>query len=510
MSKHILHPHQKLAIDMLRESLARIECGGRGRKRVILGAPTAFGKTVVVTEIIASARAKGTRVMVTVPRKELIGQTAKMFWDNGVREIGIMQADHPLTNPNMPVQIATVQTLAKRKVPDVGLVLVDECHMRSAVLERLMADPAWAHVPFIGLSATPWTKGLGKHYEELLIAATTQELIDRGFLSPFRVFAPPSGVKPNLSGIRTVNTTHGVDYQEDALSTEMQKPPLVADAVTTWQQLGRGRPTLVFAVDCAHAKSLHDRFCAAGVLAAYIDGDTPIEEREQIKNQMAKGQIEVCVNIGCLTTGCDWPFVSCIQLCRPTRSEILLVQIIGRGLRLSPETAKQELLVLDHTATTERLGFVTDIHHTELDDGKANAAAARKAEAALPKECTKCHVMKPARTPICPNCGHVAEVVSKVKTVDGSLHELTASGKSKARKATMGEKQLWWSAFLGYAAERGKSRSWSLAQYKTRFGVWPNQLLDEPSEPTLEMRGWIKSQQIRWAKSRANQTRAAA
>jgi DNA repair protein RadD len=493
MSRPQLHPHQTLAIDRLRDSIRS------GHRCPVLQAPTAFGKTVVASNLVYNAVLKGKRVMITVPRKELVKQTAKQLWDHDVRHVGILQGDHPMTNPLMPVQVATVQTLANRKVPDVDIVLVDECHIRSAVLDRLMADPAWRHVKFIGLSATPWRKGMGKVWDDLVIASTTADLIEAGFLSPFETYAPLSGIRPDLSGVKTVATAHGLDFQEKSLADAMAKPVLMADAVASWKQLGKGRPTLVFAVNCAHAKALQEQFCNAGIFAEYIDGKTPDAERESIKLRMERREVEVCVSIGCLTTGCDWPFVSCIQLCRPTKSEILYTQIIGRGLRLYP--GKENCLILDHTDTWNRLGEVTDIHHDQLDDGSGTKTAAKpKREEDKPKECPKCHRIKPARTPICPNCGFEAKPVSKVATAPGVLEKVT-----KKAKVSVEEKQRWYSMLLGHTQRRGMKDGWAYHKFKEKFGVYPSHQLHKIGlDPDAEVNGWITSRNIAWAKSRHN------
>ena len=244
--------------------------------------------------------------------------------------------------------------------------------------------PEWQRVPFVGLSATPWTKGLGKHYDDLIVAATTAELIDKGFLSPFRVYAP---AHPDLSAVKIV----AGDYHEGQLSEAMSQPVLVADTVSTWLRLGEDRPTLCFAVDRAHARRLADEFEAAGVPTGYVDANTPADERERIGQRLREGQIKVVCNVYCLTTGVDWD-VRCIILARPTRSEILYTQIIGRGLRTAE--GKSDCLILDHSDTTLRLGFVTDIHHETLDDGQH-----RKSSAQARRRRRRCRRnVRPART----------------------------------------------------------------------------------------------------------------
>src|SRR5690606_12200504 len=154
-------------------------------------------------------------------------------------DIGVIQADHPGTDSMARVQIASVQTLSRRMFPGTDLVIVDEAHQAlRTVFTWMDGQPK---LPFVGLSATAWTKGLGKHYDDLIIAATTADLIERGYLSKFRVFAPSH---PDLTGVRT----RAGDFAEDDLADAMSKPQLTADIVSTWMKLGENRPTLCFAV----------------------------------------------------------------------------------------------------------------------------------------------------------------------------------------------------------------------------------------------------------------------
>ena len=280
---------------------------------------------MLAASMVTGALAKGNRVLFVVPFLSLIEQTVAAFKAQGIDAVGVMQGYHWMTDGSQPVQVASIQTLQRRKLPLADLVIVDEAHRWFAFMGEWMARPEWQKVPFIGLSATPWTKGLAKHYDELIVAATTSELIDLGFLSPFRVFAP---AHPDLSGVKVV----AGDYHEGQLSETMRQPVLVADTVSTWLKLGEDRPTLCFAVDRAHARKLADQFEAAGVPTGYVDASTPIEERENIARRLREGQIKVIVNIATMTTGVDLD-VRCIILARPTKSEILYTQIVGRGLR---------------------------------------------------------------------------------------------------------------------------------------------------------------------------------
>jgi DNA repair protein RadD len=133
--------------------------------------------------------------------------------------------------------------------------------------------------------------------------------------------------------------------------------------------------------------------------------------------------------------GVDWD-VRTIVLARPTKSEMRYVQAIGRGLR--PADGKDHCLILDHSDTTLRLGFVTDIVHEELDDGKTKQTKKDRDKIKLPKECPACAYLRPAGTNKCPNCGFEAKPQNKIRVVDGELKELNSAKRPNKRQGSEG------------------------------------------------------------------------
>jgi superfamily II DNA or RNA helicase len=486
-----LWEHQTRAIGLLWQAMAE------GRRRPMLMMPTGSGKTDTALEIVKRALAKNRRVVFTVPAIELIDQTVERFGAGGISDIGVIQAQHPLTNPEMPVQIASVQTLTRRKLPDTDLVIVDEAHRAHKIIFQWMRQEE--RLPFIGLSATPWTRGLGKHFDTLIVGATTRQLIRDGFLSDFRVYAPSH---PDLTGVRTV----AGDYAEGDLAEVMDKPKLTADVVSTWLKLGENRPTLCFAVNRGHARSLERDFARAGVACAYVDGNTDREERKRVQRGFEAGDIRVVVNVGVLTTGVDWD-VRCLILARPTKSEMLYVQIIGRGLRRA--LGKQDCLILDHSDTTLNLGFVTDIHHDRLDDGKERKASSAGARpewpAPKPKECPSCLYVKPAGVHKCPSCGFAPQRIHEVETRNGELAHLAG----RQAKPDMETKKKWYSMLLWYQDDRKKAHGWAAHRYRDKFGVWPNGIHVTPTKPDIEVGNWIRAKAIAWAKGQEKAKKAA-
>ncbi len=485
-----LRPYQQQAIDLLKQSIAS------GHKRPMLPLPTGGGKTLLSAHIIERARAKDKRVCFVVPALSLIDQTVTAFYEEGLRGIGVIQADHPMTDYSQPIQVASIQTISRRELPDTDMVIVDEAHKTFKAIFQWMKERP--DVLFIGLSATPWVRGLGKYYDDLIIGTTTKQLIQQGYLSKFRVFAP---THPDLSDVKTV----AGDYHEGQLSAAMNQPHITADVVETWFKLGQNRSTLCFGVDRAHARSLQQAFERAGVSVAYMDAFTDRHERSRVQRAFAAGSIQVVCNVGVLTTGVDWD-VRCLILARPTKSEMLFTQIVGRALRTAE--GKADALIFDHTDTTSRLGFVTDIHHENLNDGRPLSKQRRQIEAAkLPKECPSCSFLKQPHQHECPHCGFAPKLKTNVVALDGELAELSSRHRVKINQETSWPMKA---NFIGQlrviAQEKGRSPGWVAHAYKAKFGVWPNDKRVKYAPITKgvsrEVRNWVLAKDIRFAKSR--------
>jgi DNA repair protein RadD len=485
-------PHQVRALEMLRESVRPVAKGGRGKRRPLLKFPTGGGKTYVAAVVFANMKQKNpnARLLFIVDAISLIDQTVTAFYEEGLYDIGVIQADHIMTDWSKSLQVASVQTLRRRGMPKADLIIVDEAHCMDSWLLSVLASDEWAQVPVIGLSATPWSKGLGHHYDDLIEPVSMQALINQGYLCPFRVYA---SAHPDLSGVKTV----AGDYHEGQLSEVMRDDVLTADVVQNWLRNGQGRPTFLFGVDCAHAKKLEARFLAAGVPWAYIDAYTEKDDRRRILGQLDAGEIKGVASVGCLTKGVDLPSVSCIILARPTKSEMLFVQMLGRGLRTAE--GKEDCLIFDHSDTTLRLGFPTDINHPELCTAKKGEKKKQERSAPLPKECPSCSVLKPAKVHVCPSCGFKPEKRSEIEEADGELVEVTG----KKRTATKSEKQLFYSMLLSIARARGRSDGWVSHAYQEKFGVWPRDLSRVETPANEEVRNFVRYKDIRFAKRRS-------
>ena len=463
-----LWPHQERAISGLRHSIAS------GKRRPMVSSPTGAGKTRMAAHIIKGALAKGNRVIFVVPALSLIDQTVAAFEAEGITCIGVLQGDHPRTDPSQPVQVVSVQTLARRERPDAQLVIIDEAHQLHKSILRWMKEAGWAHVPFIGLSATPWSRGLGRYFDDLIASATTSDLIRDGFLSGFVAYAPSS---PDLSGVSTV----AGEFQQAELGDAMDKVAITGDIVETWLERGENQPTLAYCVNRKHAQHVTERFLEAGVAAEYLDGNTPREDRERIFDRFRAGETRILVNVGVLTTGIDLD-VRCVVDAKPTKSEILFVQTIGRGLRRGP--GKTKCIILDHAGNHLQLGRVTDIKHDCLDDGNDRQGSKKKQErtAPLPRLCHECKAVLSPQWTKCSECGAVREAKSAVVHHDGNLVEF-GSGETSVFKATMAEKAAFHGELKWISRERRYNQGWAAHKFRERFGVWPNDWRVRTAEP---------------------------
>jgi len=492
-----LRGYQEGAIGKLRSTLAR-------HRRVMLYSPTGSGKTEMAFVMVVGAVAKGRKVVFIANRKELVRQASRRLDAAGIAH-GILQAENT-RSLDAKVLVCSIDTVHRRGLPDdVGLIIIDEAHAVAGSVKYRTLLFRYNLVPVVGLSATPFSPGLGKHYDELhgplfealVEAVTIRELIDLGFLVDCDVFAPAD---PDLSGVKTQRGIGGeIDYCETQLAEAVDKPALVGDIVQHLQRIAPGKQAVCFASNIAHSQHIVEAFQRAGIKAAHLDYHHDDDERAAVLDSFARGEITVLSNSALLAEGWDCPSCEVMILARPTKSLIRYVQMVGRVLR--PHPGKARALLLDHSGTVLRLGFATDDLPLELCDGNANKAGSRKEERkkSEPKPCPKCKFVRDAGVHECPKCGFKPQRRSDVEVFDGELVKVDRKSK---KPATHDVKQHVYSQLLHVARARGYRPGWAANQYRARFGVWPRGLRDVPAAPTDELLGWLKSQAIRFAKAR--------
>jgi DNA repair protein RadD len=481
-----LRERQTKAIEEIRKAVRE------GHRRIVLQAPTGFGKTLVSAHMISSAATRGNRPLFTCPAITLVNQTLHAFENEGIKDIGVIQAQHERTDFEAQVQIASVQTLIRRALPEVHFVLIDECHLQFKKLNDRLDSEEWKDKIVIGLSATPWTKGMGFRWTKLIVAATIQELIDEKLLSHFVIYAPKK--EPQFSKLKVKLG----EFTEESSLAVMGDKSIVADVVNTWLEKGPGDRTFLFAVNRAHARKLHEEFIEHGISCGYIDAYTDGDERKEVFKRFRNGEFKVIASVGCLTTGVDED-VRCIIDAQPTRDEKRHVQKIGRGLRIAE--GKYSLLILDHAGNTLRLGMVTDISHDHLDTrlpGEKGDPYADEKSAPKPRKCSNCGAVIALGKSVCGFCFHKISEDHGVETQDGELVIFQGPPKNKAT-ASLSE-QDWYSGFLQIAAELGHNSRWADHRFKEKFGQFPVRLRKEPAKPSIAMRAFDHHCRIKWVK----------
>lgn len=406
-----LRPYQ---IDLIERTRAAMRSGVR---RVLIQAPTGAGKTVLIAQMIAGAAAKDKRAYFIVHRRELVQQSAATLMDSAGVVPGIVAAGTGSDYAN-PVQVCMVQSLARRlqhlAPPD--LLIFDEAHHNAAKTWSDITD-AWPGAVRIGLTATPIRldgKGLRKYFDEIVLGPSIRTLIDEGFLSDFRIYAPN---KPDLSGVHTV----AGDYNPSELADVLEKSTIVGDALAEYQRRAAGKRALVFAWSLDASRAIAARFSAAWIASEHVDGDTPRDKRDAAMARFRAGETLVLCNVGLFGEGVDVPALECVIMMRPTKSLGMYMQQVGRALR--PCAGKTHAIILDHAGNVHHHGMPDEERAWTLD------GVEKRASKTTTKECPACFATVKISAQVCPYCGFsfaAAKKPREMEHTDGELVELDA------------------------------------------------------------------------------------
>ena len=470
-----------------------------GHKNQLIMAPTGAGKTYLGHRIAHEALLKGRRVVFLCDRTTLINQTSRAADAYGLSAHGIVQANHWRRAPDMPYQIASAQTIAKRDYwPKADVVIVDEAHTQLKVWTEFAQKST---AVFIGLSATPFSPGLGKLFTNLINATTMHDLTQAGVLVPMRIL---SCKRADMTGA----ATSGGEWTDAA--AEERGMGIVGDVVKEWVTHGENRKTIVFGATIKHCQELARQFVDAGVMAAVFTSETTAAERELLLKEYSKpdSTLRVLISVEALAKGFDVPDVGCVVDCRPLRKSLsTAIQMWGRGLRSSPSTGKKDCILLDHSGNITRFAEdFTNIFYdglSALDMGeKLDKTIRRDDEEKEAKGCPSCGYKPFAKR--CMSCGFEKQDPALQEAEAGVMQEVVMLGKKKLAD----DQRHLWEQLCSYA--RGHSapgkqqgRAWHLYQKITgkkppstwHFDSTPN------AEITANVRNKIKSLDLAFRKA---------
>lgn len=332
-----------------------------GKRAPLTVLPTGAGKTLIASEMIARASyGRGLRTLFLAHRKELLDQTAaKVGLVSPDTRVGIVQG--PRDVATKMVTVASIQTLGhpngKRlnQILDaggIGLLILDEAHHAVSRQWIKVIDAIRTRCPnvlMMGMTATPGREdgiALDRVFDTVAFERNLVDMINEGWL------VPPKGFRVTIDVDLNRVDTDGGDFVGSQLSKVMNTPHVNRAVVRAWMKHGHDRKMLVFAVDVAHAEALAAEFRDAGYPAAHVAGSMKPKERQKALDDFRNGFIRLLVSCNVLAEGYDDPSAEGIVFARPTQSQALFIQALGRALRLYP--GKTEAIVIDCVGNSEK------------------------------------------------------------------------------------------------------------------------------------------------------------
>ena len=477
-------------VDKLSEGFAHHRCQ-------ILYAPTGFGKTEVAMAIMQEVARNYKKTAIVLDRVVLVEQTSLRLGKYNI-DHGVIQRDHWRYRPDLPIQVCSAQTLEKREiVPDIDLLIIDECHVqRRGIVELIKNNP---QLKVIGLTATPFTNGLGNVYTNVVGALPTGELIDKGWLTPLKVFIAK---EIDMTGAKKV----AGEWSADEVAERGMK--ITGDIVSEWikkthEIYDKPMKTIVFCSGVNHGRDLEEKFKQEGYNFVSISYKEDDEFKRTVIEDFGRPDTEIngLIATDILTRGFDVSDVCIGVSARPfSKSFSSHVQQLGRVMR--PHQGKEFAVWLDHSGNYLRFRDDWDkLYDHGVDELKEGTEKSRKEPTVKEKKesmCPSCGGLWTSPTNICDECGFERQNPRDIINVPGELTELDVAN----RKLVI-DNQQFYSEILYYSRSKGYNDGWVAHKYKEKFGVWPRGLKQDPLPPSIATSKWIKSRLIAYAKGKS-------
>lgn len=344
----------------------------QSKRSVMLQMPTGTGKTRLFVSIVndvckwAKINDQEVNILLLAHRKELISQISHNVGITYSIPHGIIMANN-YEQKQYSVQIGSVPTLNVRlnnwKDKDFRIIIVDEAHhVKANSYNKILKAFPNAHV--LGVTATPCRlNGASFHpeFDDIIVSPSVSKFIKEGYLCNYDYYSirPESKLNKQIAAIK--NYALDGDYLDSAMMEVMDQSSIRANILQTYLKYANGKKGIVYTINRQHNEHICERFIAAGIKAAAIDGMTPQKDRDKLVEDFRNGDIQVLCNVNIFSEGFDCPDVEFIQLARPTKSLAMFLQQVGRGLRIS--NGKSKVLFLDNVGLYNRFGFPSARRH---------------------------------------------------------------------------------------------------------------------------------------------------
>ena len=495
MSKEIaLRPYQRQAVDAIYDYFRK---GKTGNPLIV--APTGSGKSIMIAKFMQEVVQTwpNQRILMLAHRKELLQQNYSkliQLWSNA--PAGVYSAGLNSRQLGRNITIAGIASIYKKAnaLNWQDLILVDEAHLvpsgdeGEGMYRKLIQDLSEINskIKVLGFTATPYRMKTGMLIEpggiftDIAYDIEVGRLVKEGYLAPLISKIPKT--QADLSSVKV----RGGEFVAADAERAMDDASLTNAAIDEMENyLSDRKSWIVFCAGVEHAYHVAQALSARGHPAEVVVGETEDLFRAATLRRFKAGELKCLVNCDVLTTGFDAPNIDALILLRPTKSVGLYVQMCGRGMRLSPETGKENCIVLDFAGNIERHGPIDGIKIQR----KSGGGDGSEVSTAPVKKCPQCDTAIAISIMQCPVCGY--EFPSK------PAHDTQAT--TKSIMVTVEPPKRWKVVGIDYKRHEKEGKAPSLRVQYQLEGEGGNMVRQKVSEwICLEHRGFAYQKAVQW------------